>query len=90
VLNVKKIRGLNLTGAPWATLAFGGRPLGQNIFLRSVTSNILSLRSSLILKDQVLETFKTADKITRVSHNVLFSDVKREDKIFWTECCLLL
>ena len=59
--------------------------LGQNIFFRSVTSNILSLRSSLILKDQVLETFKTKSKITRVSHNVCISRCKarRQNILDW-------
>ena len=60
--------------------------LGPNILLNTLFSKTLSLRSSLILSDQVSHPFKTTDKIL-VLYNLIFKflDNKLEDKIFCTE-----
>jgi len=54
--------------------------LSPSTFLWTVTSNIRSLCSSLILKDQVLETFKTTGKLNVFSITFVFSDVKQKTK----------
>jgi hypothetical protein len=60
--------------------------LGPNILLSTLFSNILSLCSSLSVRDQVSQPYKTAHKIT-VLYNLPFVslDSNLEDKRFCTE-----
>ena len=60
--------------------------LDQNVFLISLISNNLSLCSSLRVRNENLYFCKTRG--TAVGHYILifiFSDIKLEDKRFWTE-----
>ena len=54
--------------------------LSPSTFLWTVTANIRSLCSSLILKDQVLETFKTTGKLNVFPITFVFSDAKKKTK----------
>ena len=73
------------------TVQFFSSPLSPplthppNISLNTLFSNILSLRSSLNVTDQVSQPYKTAGKI-RVLYNsiFIFLDITQEDKIFRT------
>jgi len=60
--------------------------LGPNILLRTIFWNDLSLRSSFIVSDQVLDPYKTKGKII-VTYilTFIFVDSKLEDKRFGTE-----
>ena len=60
-------------------------PLGPNI-LNTLFSNIITLRSSLYVSDQVSHPYKTAGKI-RVMYFLIFKllDSRLEDKTFCTE-----
>jgi len=60
--------------------------LGENIFLSTIFSNTLSLRSSLNVSDQVSNPYKTAGIIIVMYILICkFLDSKLEDKRFW--CC---
>jgi len=60
--------------------------LGPNIFLNTLISKTLSLRSSCKVRDQVSHPYSTNGKIT-VLYILIFRlfDTRREDKRFWTE-----
>jgi hypothetical protein len=60
--------------------------IGPNILLSRLFSNILSLCSSLNVRDHVSHQYRTAGKI--VFLNILtfiFFDYRREDRRFWIE-----
>jgi hypothetical protein len=59
---------------------------GPNIFLSTLVSNTLSLRSSLNMRDQVSHPSKTTRKIIFL-YTLIFMllDCKLEDKMFSTE-----
>jgi hypothetical protein len=61
--------------------------LGQNIFLKILFSNTVSLRSSLNVSDQFSLPHKTKGKIL-VLYIIIFKlfDSKLEDQRFCTEC----
>jgi hypothetical protein len=60
--------------------------LDPNILLSTLFSNILSLYSSLNVRDQVSHPYRTADKIIFLYILIYtFFDSRREDRRYWTE-----
>jgi hypothetical protein len=60
--------------------------LGQNFLLNTLFSKTLSLLSSFKVRDQVSHPYNTTGKIKDFYILIFrFFDMKREDKIFWTE-----
>jgi hypothetical protein len=56
--------------------------LDPNILLRTLFSNILSLYSSLNIKDQVWHPYKTTEKIT-VLYNLIFTFIYRIQLLYY-------
>jgi hypothetical protein len=60
--------------------------LGNNTLFSNLFSGILSLRSSLNVREKVSHPHKTTNQIILLYILIhLFWDNKREDKMFWTE-----
>jgi hypothetical protein len=60
--------------------------LGQNVLLNTLFSDILSIRSSLNVSDQVSHSYKTTGKIIVLCIlKLVFLDSNLEDKRFCTE-----
>jgi hypothetical protein len=60
--------------------------LGPNILLNTLFSKLLTLCSSLKLRDQVSHPYSTTGKITVLYILIFrFFDMRREDKRFWIE-----
>ena len=59
--------------------------LGPNILLSTLISNILSLRSSISVRDQVSHPYKIAGRIIILYFLFMFLESKLEDKRFFTE-----
>jgi hypothetical protein len=60
--------------------------LGPNILLRTLFSNILSLCTSLSVRDQVSHPYKTTGRIMVLYIlNFTFLDSRQDEKRLWTD-----
>ena len=85
VLNVKKIRSLNLPGTPWATSASCGRPLPFNFVELCVYTRIYTQKS-------IIKTWKEAETVGEMGESGLEGAVMTVgdagEKQFWAKDAL--
>jgi hypothetical protein len=60
-------------------------PYGPNILLKTLFSNILSLCSSLNVRDQILHSYRTGRIMVLYILTFTFLDSRQKDKRLWTE-----